>query len=94
MTAQVSIVLNEAKQALCIPVSALGEKGGVGRYTVRGVRDGRPEVRKVRIGINNNVRAQVLDGLKEGEKVIVGDSSSLPATENKGPMGGPPPPRR
>jgi macrolide-specific efflux system membrane fusion protein len=94
MTAQVSIILNEAKQALCIPASALGEKGKDGRYAVRVVRDDRPETRKVRIGINNNIQAQVLEGLKEGDKVIVGDSSSLPVTENKGPMGPPPGGRR
>jgi macrolide-specific efflux system membrane fusion protein len=93
MTAQVSIILNEAKQALCIPASALGERDKDGRYLVRVVRDGRPVARKIRIGINNNVQAQVLDGLKEGDALIVGDSSSLPATENKGPMGGPPPRR-
>jgi macrolide-specific efflux system membrane fusion protein len=94
MTAQVSIVLNEAKQALCIPASALGEKGKDGRYPVRVVRDNQPESRMIRIGIKNNVQAQVLDGLKAGDKVIVGDSSSLPVTENKGAMGPPPGGRR
>lgn len=94
MTAEVSIVLNEAKQALCIPASALGEKGKDGRYTVRVVRDNQPEDRMIRIGIKNNVQAQVLDGLKAGDTVIVGDSSSLPVTENKGAMGPPPGGRR
>lgn len=80
MTVQVSIVLNEAKQVLCIPVSAISDKGKDGRYTVNVLQNKIPEVRNIRIGINNNVHVQVLDGLREGEKVIIGDSSSLPAS--------------
>ncbi|MGB7193881.1 MAG: efflux RND transporter periplasmic adaptor subunit [Collimonas pratensis] len=84
MTAQVSIVLNEAKGALTIPSTALGERGKDGRYQVKVLqtKDGKHTVatRQVRIGINN-IQAQVLDGLKAGEKVIVGDSSDKPAEE-------------
>jgi len=87
MTAQVSIVLNEAKGALMIPSTALGERGKDGRYLVKVLqtKDGKHTVdsRQVRIGINN-IQAQVLDGLKAGEKVIVGDSGdsgSKPAEE-------------
>ena len=79
MTAQVSIVLREAKQALCIPASALGDKGKDGRYAVTVLRNKVAETCNVRIGINNNVYVQVLDGLQEGDKVVIGDSSSLPA---------------
>lgn len=89
MTAQVSIVLSEARQVLCIPAAALGNKGKDGRYPVTVLRDGHPEARTVRIGINNNVQAQVLDGLRAGEQVIVGDSSQLPAGQRT--PGGPPP---
>ncbi|MBW4056195.1 MAG: macrolide transporter subunit MacA [Proteobacteria bacterium] len=88
MTAQVSIVLNEAKNALCIPASALGDKQKDGRYTVKIVRDNIPETRTIRIGINNNVYVQVIDGLQEGDKVVVGDSTSVPATTTRSP--GPP----
>lgn len=84
MTAQVSIVLNEAKGALMIPSTALGERGKDGRYQVKVLqsKDGKHTVdtRQVRIGINN-IQAQVLDGLKAGEKVIVGDSGDKPAEE-------------
>lgn len=84
MTAQVSIVLNEAKGALTIPSTALGERGKDGRYQVKVLqtKDGKHTVatRQVRIGINN-IQAQVLDGLKAGEKVIVGDGGDKPAEE-------------
>ena len=87
MTAQVSIVLNTVKQALCIPTSALGAKGKDGRYAVKILRNDVPENRMIRVGINNNVQVQVTDGLKEGDKVIIGDSSTLPATEKSTPAG-------
>jgi len=37
--------------------------------------DGKIEKRKVEIGINNKVQAQVLSGLNEGDQVILGQSS-------------------
>lgn len=90
MTAQVSIVLNEAKNALCIPYSALGDKVKDGRYSVKVLQNKKVEIRNVRIGINNNVQVQVLDGLREGDKVIIGDSSSLPAVAVTARPGPPP----
>lgn len=91
MTAQVSIVLNRAQNTLSIPVSALGDKDRDGRYRVRVLQGDQATQRPIRTGITDNVRIQVLEGLKEGETVIIGDSASLPATEstNHGP-----PPRR
>jgi macrolide-specific efflux system membrane fusion protein len=45
------------------------------------------ETRTIRTGISNNVQIQVLDGLREGEKVVIGDSSTLPKTDpNKMPQ--------
>jgi macrolide-specific efflux system membrane fusion protein len=87
MTTQVAVVLNQANKALCIPVSALGEKQKDGKTTVRVLAGEQAENRTIRTGISNNVQIQVLDGLREGEKVIVGDSSSLPKTDpNKMPQ--------
>jgi membrane fusion protein, macrolide-specific efflux system len=91
MTTQVAVVLNQAKQALCIPVSALGEKQKNGKAKVRVLAGEQAETRTIRTGISNNVQIQVLDGLKEGEKVIIGDSSNLPKTDSNNM---PPPGRR
>ncbi|AOJ04246.1 hemolysin secretion protein D [Burkholderia mayonis] len=76
MTAQVSILLGAARNALNIPVTALGAKDKDGAYPVRvlGVDD-KVATRKVRAGINNNVKVEVLSGLKEGERVIIGDAN-------------------
>ena len=119
MTAQVTVVLQQAKNVLTIPSGALsttrsgGGRGGKGSsaasaqapaqatsgaepsgsanvgnaagktgklYTVR-VAKGEPgkqtiEERQVRIGLNNRVQAEVLEGLQEGEQVVIGDSSA------------------
>ncbi len=82
MTTQVAIILNQAKQALCIPVSALGDKQKDGRYTVKVLVGDVTEARTIRTGISNNVQVQVVEGLREGEKVVVGDSTTLPKTES------------
>lgn len=87
MTTQVAVLLNQVKQALCIPMSALGEKQKDGNATVRVLVGEQAETRTIRTGVSNNVQIQVLDGLKEGEKVIIGDSSNLPKTDpNKMPQ--------
>lgn len=101
MTAQVNVVLAEAKDALTIPSSALApvQRGGERARASRGdgprdpgvpdarasgdersVRildeDGNAIKRTVRVGINNNVSAQILEGLGEGDRVITGESSA------------------
>jgi macrolide-specific efflux system membrane fusion protein len=81
MTAQVYIVQDSARNALLIPSSALQGRGRGGMYTVRVVgADGKAVERQVKIGINTNVQAQVLEGLQEGEKVVV--AQAAPATAN------------
>ncbi len=82
MTAQVAVVLDQAKQALCIPISALGEKQPDGKTTVRVLARGQVQTQTIRTGISDNVQIQVLEGLREGEAVIIGDSSSLPKTDS------------
>lgn len=89
MTAQVAIVLNQAKQALSIPISALGSKQMDGKATVRVLTGEQAETRTIHTGISNNVQVQVLSGLNEGDKVIIGDSSNLPAADS-GSMPRPP----
>ncbi|AHI67442.1 efflux RND transporter periplasmic adaptor subunit [Burkholderia thailandensis] len=76
MTAQVNILLDTARNALNIPVAALGAKDKDGAYAVRVVgADGKVSTRKVRTGINNNVKVEVRSGLADGERVIIGDAA-------------------
>lgn len=90
MTAQVHIVLDEAKDVLLIPSAALGDKDKDGRYPVRlESTPGTVEERRVRIGLNNNVQAEVREGLQEGQLVVIGDHTGTVTTapvKMRGPM--------
>lgn len=75
MTAQVNVLLGTAKQALSIPVAALGKKVGADRYEVRVLGDdGKAATRQVVTGLNNNVKVEVREGLKAGERVVIGEA--------------------
>ena len=99
MTAAATIILDELKNVLTIPSAALGQKDASGRYKVRvASADGRVEERAVKIGLNNNAVAQVFDGVREGENVVIAEASATPAAKGSGgvmgggmPMGGGPP---
>lgn len=92
MTAQASIVLARVEKALTLPSAALGAREGDGRYRVRVMEEGgRIADRQVRIGLNNRVRAQVLEGLKSGEQVITSEAVGPAGASNSGQRRGPPP---
>jgi membrane fusion protein, macrolide-specific efflux system len=83
MTAQVEIVLARAKQVLVVPFAALGARADDGTYTLRVLDgEGRAVARSVRIGMNNRVDAQVLSGLRIGERVVVGEASAEAAASS------------
>ncbi|MDX7700840.1 efflux RND transporter periplasmic adaptor subunit [Aeromonas caviae] len=83
MTAQVYLVVARLKDALVIPAIALqGDQ-------VRVVDDGgRISLRRVKVGLNNKVDAQILSGLSTGERVIV---SEVSAGQSDAAGGMPPP---
>lgn len=93
MTAQVHIVLGRAAGVLTVPAAALGQRDADGRYGVRVLgADGRIERRKVRIGLNDKVTAEVAEGLSEGDVVVTGQAASGGASgggsgRRFGPMG-------
>lgn len=91
MTAEVHIVLGTAKDVLIIPSSALGAKESDGRQSVRILgADGKTEERKVEIGLNDKVNAEVRSGLAEGDRVVTGEIA-VSDTATSGQGGGPPP---
>ncbi len=95
MTAQVSIVLAQAKDAVVVPSSALGKRGKGGTYEVQVLEgegpDAKVTTRQVRIGLNNRMQAQVLEGLKAGDKVVVSEAqaSGAAGASGGGRRGGP-----
>ena len=80
MTAQVNIVLSEAKGVLAVPVAAIGAGGADGRRKVQVVVSGsRPQERWVRTGLSDGTHVQILEGLRAGEQVVVGQPGASPS---------------
>lgn len=112
MTAQVYIVLNEAKNVLTVPAAALstgaggrksGRAGAASNQAARATgnssaqsdskaaasskianrramvrvldQDGNAVARQVTVGLNNRITAEIESGLKQGEEVVIADSS-------------------
>lgn len=69
------IVVWEDDNALTVPSSALFRDGA--SWAVFVVKDGFATQRKVEIGRNNGVQAQVIQGLEDGERVVLYPSSGL-----------------
>jgi macrolide-specific efflux system membrane fusion protein len=79
-TVEVSIVVGAAKGALAIPTAALGEQRPDGRVVVEALAaDGKPERRLIRVGVSGQALSEVLDGLKEGEEVVIGEKTPSPS---------------
>ena len=88
MTAQVTIVLAEASDALIVPSSVLTTKGRDDDYIVM-VYDPTAKTttpKPIKIGLDNGVSAQVLSGLAEGDQVIsaTGTSATTGAASGTG----------
>ncbi|WP_216332343.1 efflux RND transporter periplasmic adaptor subunit [Rhizobium sp. X9] len=91
MTAEVHILLGEAKDVLTVPAAALGNMDGNGDYSVRVVAaDSGISERKVKVGLNNKVTAEILSGLAENERVVTGELSAESKTNSMPGPGGPP----
>jgi macrolide-specific efflux system membrane fusion protein len=73
MTAQVFIVLAEAKNVLLIPTAAIGNAVDSSNISIQVLNsNGKIEPRTIRIGIRSEISTEVLEGLKEKEQVIIG----------------------
>ena len=72
---QASIVLREASAVLQVPVSSLfrGKEG----WHLFVLEDGRAVDKAVRIGMRGTLQAQVLAGVREGQKVVVHPTNEL-----------------
>ncbi|MBI4922947.1 MAG: efflux RND transporter periplasmic adaptor subunit [Devosia nanyangense] len=77
MTAQVTIVIASAKDALILPASALGTAARDGTYSasVYDAATGSTHPVKVTVGLNNSISAEVTSGLNEGDLVVTSSTS-------------------
>ncbi len=88
MSAQVAFVTRQVEDAVLAPLAALCPEGdgagagmdrgagAVGTYQVRVLEGGRAVRRIVRIGARDRRAAEVLEGLAEGELLILGDHAA------------------
>ncbi len=72
MTAQVFIVLAQAKGVLLIPPAAIGNASEGAEIKVKVLKaDGGVELRTIKIGIKSEISAEITEGLKEKEQVVI-----------------------
>lgn len=87
MTAQVTIVLDEVQDALVLSSGLVSRKDPQGN-TIVAVYDPASqtiEPRRIEVGLNNNVMAEIKSGLREGEQVVSGGAA---ITRSAGQQGG------
>jgi multidrug efflux pump subunit AcrA (membrane-fusion protein) len=87
MSADVSITTAEAANVLLVPTTAL--VGGNGSYGVRTLdASGQLATQPVTVGLVTNTRAEVRDGLSEGQTVVTGVVSAQTTTTTGNGGGG------
>ena len=79
MTAQVFIVLAQAKGVLFVPAAAIGNASEGSVIKVQVLKpEGTLETRTIRIGIKSELSAEVTAGLNEKEQVVIGGKTATP----------------
>lgn len=76
MYAEISLVLSEKNSALTVPIQAVVRNGSEATVLVVNGQN-RIEERKVQLGMESNNRVEVLSGIKEGERVLIGSRSEF-----------------
>jgi membrane fusion protein, macrolide-specific efflux system len=91
MTAQVFILLAQAKGVLLIPTAAVGNAREGAETKIQVVKsDGSVELRTIKIGIKSEISTEVTEGLQENETIVVREvttqgSTRSALTARKGP---------
>ncbi len=73
---RVRIFTDQKENALVVPRSALF-RGPDGAWQVFAIRGGRATLQSVKIGLMNDQQVEIVDGIKEGESVILAPESHL-----------------
>jgi len=92
MYAEISLVLAHKDAALSIPLQAVVRNGSEATVLVVNAQN-RLEERRIQLGLESNNQVEVLSGLKEGDRVLIGSRSEYrvgdqvepkPIAENQG----------
>jgi len=95
MSGTVTIVLASKENTLLVPAEAVTTTSGRSFVTV--LENGEQKARQVKVGINNGSQAEIIEGLSEGEQVVVASKTTAANTQTNmmipgaGGMGGAPP---
>lgn len=81
MTTQNIITIESAEHVLTIPAMAIQERAGH-QYVQVLTPEGKVEERKVELGISDNISAEVISGLLEGEEVITARMTGTELSES------------
>ena len=74
MTAEVTIVLGESKNALTLPIAVLDRKVGDDQYKIRVLdKDNNLQEKLIKVGMKDNIHYEILEGLEEGDRVVIGN---------------------
>ncbi|MGO4738546.1 efflux RND transporter periplasmic adaptor subunit [Bosea sp. 2KB_26] len=90
MTVQVTVVVGRVRGVVTVPSTAIRRRGGETWLDVVG-DDGKPAPRKVTVGLDNKIVAEISSGLKAGERVVTARTSGAgapgAARRMRGPLG-------
>lgn len=91
MTVQVTVIVGRARGVVTIPSTAIRRRPDGAWIDVLG-EDGKPVARKVTVGLDNRIVAEISAGLKAGEKVVTARITGAaggagPNRPMRGPLG-------
>jgi len=93
MTTQVFFVLGKAEDAVIVPAEVLTrrapreDKGKGKAYRVAVANGEKPEQRVIHVGLQTRTQAEVIDGLKEGERIFVNRPAGAGGASNGAQQG-------
>lgn len=83
MTAQVYIVQNKADSVLSVPAAAVKTDPKLGSYVEVVKADGTTQKQAVKTGITNRINTQIVSGVNQGDKVVVGEATQSKSDTKK-----------
>ena len=90
MTAQVYIVENKVNNVLSVPAAAIKTDPKMGSYVEVVQADGTTKKQAVKTGVTNRITTQILSGVNQGDKVVVGQATVSKSSSSSKNNGGPP----
>jgi macrolide-specific efflux system membrane fusion protein len=76
MTAQITIVLDKSEETMSLPSSAI-RKDKNGTYVVVIDSKGQPINKPVKVGVNNNIYAEIKEGVSSDDNVVTTESREM-----------------